>query len=360
MIRIAEMNGKILVNKTPFFLTTDEDGHAFKATKAVAVEYGWQMLGGTEWHQACKFPRAGIGLQYLRIMYRDELGHPFSFYGFYDGNFFRLKNFELTSRMAAGLAFGLKPYDPTDPLPNEVVGSKVNAFAELGLGLAVRLFDKVYIELGFRFDHFSNGNFKKPQRGINVASWNVGMRYAGTYTEPVRIPLSERMHRHEVLFFVGMAPRQIEYQPCETHDLTFLMANLHLGYLFETTRRIKTGIGADLIYDGTNGQLEAAKSGAFGNEAVPFRDKMGLAVFAGWETAIGRLSVVTELGYMVAQSRFVDSTPPFEQRLGFRYHFFPNFFAGVNVRAYRFRAAKAVEFNVGARKYLTGGSRRRV
>lgn len=55
------------------------------------------------------------------------------------------------------------------------------------------------------------------------------------------------------------------------------------------------------------------------------------------------------MGYMVAQTRFPDPTPALEQRLGIKYHFLPNFFAGVNVRAFNFQAAKALELNIGAR-----------
>ncbi len=359
-MRASVQNGGILVNNTPFFTMVDEEGNTIKSTQAFSLEYGWQMIGGKEWHQACKYPRVGVGVQHLRVLRRNELGHPFSVYGFYDGNYYWSKNFQFTNRLAAGLAYGLRHYNPNDAMPNYVIGTRVNAFAEMGVGIALRMNDFIFIEPGFRFSHFSNGNIRKPQRGINITSFNIGLSaiISQPYKTPAKMPLGDCLHRHELLAYVGMAPRQMEFKneniekPHETFGLNFLMANLHLGYNYEVNRRLKLGGGIDLVYDGTNGQQEAAISGTLDKRDVPFRDKIGLSVFIGGESAVDKLSIITTLGYMVAQNRFDSSTPAFEQRLGFKYHFYKNVFAGVNIRAYNFKAAKAIEFNVGMRKYL--------
>ncbi|MBI5914706.1 MAG: acyloxyacyl hydrolase [Bacteroidetes bacterium] len=359
-IGISIESGNMFTYRTPFFTSIDEEGNVFKATKAFSIEYGWQMLGEKEWHQTCKYPHLGIGVQYLRVMKRDELGHPVSVYGFYNGNYLWSNNFQFTNRLAAGLAYGFTAYNPNDLKPNDLISTKVNAFVELGTGFAIRLSDFLFIEPGFRFTHFSNGNIREPQKGINIVSYNIGARsiLGSIPTVPKKIPVSECQHRHEVLAFLGMATRQLEFKekysklPHETYGLNYLMANLHLGYNYEMNHRLKLGGGVDIIHDGTNGQQEVAKSGIPHKSDVPFHDKMGLSVFIGGESAIDRLSIVTSLGYMVAQTRFEDSSPAFEQRLGFKYHFYRNVFAGVNVRAYNFRAAKAFEFNIGMRKFL--------
>ena len=321
------------------------------------------MLGGKPWHQSCNFPRAGVGLHHLRILNRNELGHPFSVYGFYDGNYLRTKNFLLTNRMATGLTYGLKKHNPLDSIPNDVIGTRLNAFIELGLGIGLRINDLFYLEPGFRFSHFSNGNMRKPQRGINVASYDISIRtmLSNQKITPVKMCLDKCPHRHEWVGFVAASTRQIEFRDEDNtmrnaYDMNYLMANLNLGYLYEATRRLKLGGGFDFIYDGINGQQEAAfRTGIPMRGSVPLRDKLALAFFVGGESAIDKLSIVGTLGYVVAQRRFQYSTPRFEQRLGFKYHFYRNVFAGVNIRAYNFRAAKAVEFNVGFRKTLSLG-----
>ncbi len=356
-LRVSVQNGNILLQDRLLLTSQDEEGNIFKTTKAISAEYGWHFLGGETWHQTCKYPRMGMGFQYLHIMNRDELGHPFSVYGFYDGNFFRSKNFEFNSRLALGMAYGSRPYNPADPLPNDIICTKLNVFAEMGLGISVRLNHSLFMEPAFRFTHFSNGNTREPQKGLNIPAYSIGLRsYLGnTPAIPVKSPLDDIEHRHEVLAFVGVAPRQLDFIDNETflhetYGLVFLMANLHLGYNYTVSRRIKLGGGVDLIYDGTNGMKEAAMAGMPVKSAVPASDKTGLSVFLGGENAVGRLSVIVSLNYMVAQTRFPSSTRKLEQRLGFKYHVLPNVFVGANVRAYRFAAAKAVEFNIGMRR----------
>ncbi len=360
IFRFSMLNGQLLQQNRYLLTNIDEEGHAFKHTKAFSVEYGWQMLGGQEWQQVSRYPRFGIGAQYMHISDRDELGHPFSLYGFFDGNFFSSKNFEITNRLSLGLATGFRPFDPTDHLPNDIVSTRVNAFVEMGVGLAFRLNDYLYFEPAFRFTHFSNGNLKEPQKGLNTVSCAVNLRtlLEKPATEHVKKPLSECQHRHELVTFWAVSTRQLDFSDNndpihETYGLNYLMTNLHLGYNYEISRGMKLGGGVDFIYDGSNGQLELAAIGITpSKKGVPLGDKLGMSIFIGGERVIDRLSIVGTLGYMVVQKRFGTSSPAFEQRLGFKYHFYKNVFAGVNIRAYRFRAAEALEFHIGVRKFL--------
>jgi hypothetical protein len=359
ILRLSFQNGYILRNRTPFLSTPNELGQVFQYAQSFSLEYGWQTSGNEEWHQVCKYPRFGIGTQYLYFLSRDELGAPFSLYGFYDGNYYWSKNFQVTSRLGAGLAYGFKPWSAQNPLSGDLFSTRLNAFTELGLGVALRIKHHFLLEPGFRFQHFSNGNLRKPQRGINITAYSLALRSELTnpLLHPEKMPLSQFKRRQELLAFLGISSSQLEFKsPSATQHLTygmnFLMANLHLGYNYQISRRLKLGTGIDLVYDGTNGMREAGIDGKPARNEVALADKAGLAVFIGGESVIDRLSIVTTLGYIVARTHFESSSPAFEQRLGFKYHYLENAFAGVNIRAYNFRAAKAIEFNLGFRKFL--------
>ncbi|MCC6726335.1 MAG: acyloxyacyl hydrolase [Saprospiraceae bacterium] len=359
LLRVSVLNGNILQQNRYLLTNINEAGYTFKAIKAFSVEYGWQMLGHQAWQEVNRYPRFGMGAQYMRVMHRNEIGHPFSLYGFFDGNFFSSKNFEITNRLALGLAYGNKPFDPNAVLPNDIIGTRLNSFVEMGLGLAVRLNDYLFLEPGFRFTHFSNGNLREPQKGLNAMSYSVSLRsyLEKPIAEQVKTPLNDCQHRHELLAFWAVSSRQLDFSDNndpihETYGMNYLMTNLHLGSNSELSRGMQLGGGVDFIYDGSNGQFELAQSGPPTKKGVPIQDKLGMSVFIGGERVIDRLSIVGTLGYMVVQKKFKSSSPAFEQRLGFKYHFYRNFFAGVNIRAYRFRAAEAIEFNIGVRKFL--------
>ncbi len=361
LLRVTFQFGNIVNNGQAILNHIDENGYQIKRIQAFSAEYGWQMLGKKDWHQICNFPRAGIGVQFLHIANRDELGHPISVYAFYDGNYFRKKNFSVTNRLSLGAALGTKKYDPADKLPSDIFSTNLNAFVELGVGMNIRLNNFIFLEPGIRLTHFSNGNMREPQKGLNIVSYSLGVvsNMRSTVSEPVRKYIAPCLHRHEILGYIGMAPRQVQFydkennNPYETFGLNFLMANLHLGYNYEISQRVKLGGGADLFYDGTNGQVSLLESGIPGMDVIAFKDKMKLSLFVGAESVIERLSILITLGYVVAETKFACTSPSFQQRLGFKYHFLNDVFAGINVRANKFRVAEAFEFNVGMRKYIT-------
>jgi hypothetical protein len=361
LLRVIFQFGNIVNNGQAILNHIDENGYQIKRIQAFSAEYGWQMLGEKDWHQICNFPRAGIGVQFLDIVNRDELGHPISVYAFYDGNYLRKKNFSVTNRLSLGAALGTKKYDPADKLPSDIFSTNLNAFVELGVGMNIRLNNFIFLEPGIRLTHFSNGNMREPQKGLNIVSYSLGVvsNMRSTVSEPVRKYIAPCLHRHEILGYIGMAPRQVQFydkennNPYETFGLNFLMANLHLGYNYEISQRVKLGGGADLIYDGTNGQVSLLESRIPGMDVIAFKDKMKLSLFVGAESVIERLSILITLGYVVAETKFACTSPSFQQRLGFKYHFLDDVFAGMNVRANKFRVAEAFEFNVGMRKYIT-------
>ncbi len=354
-LRTSLQRGHILRHQ-PFLQNTNEEGREFRTANALALEYGWTLSGGGKWDGIYRQPGLGIGLQHLHIAHRDELGHPTAVYGFYDGHFFKTKNFELNSRLSAGLAFAPRAFNPQDSTSNDIFSTRLNSFQGLGLGLALRLSDAVYLEPGFLFIHYSNGNTKEPQKGLNVSAWSLSLRtLLHDSPAPANVPVAESYPKHQAITFLSLAPRQIDFiddgsRFHETYDLYFLMANLHLSYNYAVARRFRLGLGFDFFFDGTNGMKEAAVLGKPQRGAVPFRDKAGFAVFAEGERELYGLTIVGGVGYILAQTRFESSTPQLEQRLGFKYHFSQRIFAGVNIRAYNFRAAKAIEFNVGWRR----------
>jgi len=67
---------------------------------------------------------------------------------------------------------------------------------------------------------------------------------------------------------------------------------------------------------------------------------------------VDRLSISINASYMLLQHEFPTSTPKFQQRLGMKYHFWENYFAGIDILAYEFHVAKSVSYKIGMRRYI--------
>ena len=359
-LRVVSQYGKLLRRKGPFILTPNEEGYTYENTMAFNLEYGWQTSGDSEWEGICNYPRFGIGIQKFIFLHRDELGNPVSFYGFYNGNFIRKKRFQWLHQLGAGLAFGFNLYDPTVTPPNDLIGSKVNAYIEAGTSFSFLIGDRLSLEPGIRLTHFSNGNTRKPQKGLNIFAYQMGVRYnlAKAPKEYTLYDKSKCRHRHEILASIGVGERQVDFteednsRPPLTYGLKYLMSNLTLGYNYEVRHQLKVGGGFDVFYDGTNGAEAVMNNGEYEKNDISFGEKMGVFGYIGIEAVMDRLSIGINASYILLQQRFDISSPKFQQRLGLKYHVWNNVFVGIDILAYEFHVAKAVNYKVGMRRYL--------
>lgn len=362
--RLSTMHGEFLPENTPFFNSLDEEGDPFRFTQSYVFEFGWQTNGRHLWHEANNYPRYGIGLHYMRVLRRNELGHPIAIYGFVEGNLIRWDFLQVNTYASLGMATGMKYWDPKAPLPNDIFATPVNVFSEVGAGLSLRLRKHLWIEPGIRLTHISNGNTREPQKGVNVFGYRLGLRWVPGEEVFAKRNLKDlqkqEIPKNELYGFMGITTRQVEFNasnddwPPETYGWNFLMLNVFAGYNRVVNHRFKYGAGLDFFYDGTNGIKAAVLEGRVEKNVIPFEDKLGTSVFLTGENSIDRLSIYMGLGYILLRKQYFKSTPRLEQRLGVKYHLNDHLFVGLNVRAYNFSAAKALELNVGYRCFPKG------
>ncbi|MFR7878941.1 MAG: acyloxyacyl hydrolase [Butyricimonas paravirosa] len=70
---------------------------------------------------------------------------------------------------------GWKPYDSYYNSYNTMIGSKVNAYINANFYLRWRLSPRVSLLSGLTVSHFSNGNTKIPNAGLNTIGGNIGL-----------------------------------------------------------------------------------------------------------------------------------------------------------------------------------------
>lgn len=117
----------------------------------------------------------GIGIAYNSFS-SPELGNPVAIYVFQGA---RIK--QLSSRLSLdyewnfGASFGWKKYDEIHNPKNDVVGSKINAYINLGFLLNWQLHSQWNLVAGVDLSHFSNGNTRYPNSGVNTIGGRIGI-----------------------------------------------------------------------------------------------------------------------------------------------------------------------------------------
>lgn len=106
------------------------------------------------------------------------IGNPFSLYVFQGAPFYRFGNsFSLNYEWQFGASFGWKPYSDYNRWFNLNVGSRVNAYLNIGFYLNWNVSQRVELTGGLSLSHFSNGNTSWPNPGVNSVGVRVGMIY---------------------------------------------------------------------------------------------------------------------------------------------------------------------------------------
>ena len=118
----------------------------------------------------------GIGLGFYNFGESRQLGNPVAFYLFQGARISSLAPWlSLHYEWNFGLSAGWKPYDSYYNSYNTMIGSKVNAYINANFYLRWRLSPRVSLLSGLTVSHFSNGNTKIPNAGLNTIGGNIGL-----------------------------------------------------------------------------------------------------------------------------------------------------------------------------------------
>ena len=193
---------------------------------------------------------------------KKQLGDPISFYVFQGARIARFNPcLSLNYEWNFGLSAGWKPYDNDYNSYNGAVGSRMNAYINTGIYLNwafSRYFDLI---IGGDFTHFSNGNTKFPNAGVNTTGAKIGLVYNFNRTEEeltksLLRPAIPRFPRHIsydlVLFgswrrkgvYIGDG-RQI------ASPGSYPVAGFNFAPMYNLGYKFRVGASLDGVYDGS-------------------------------------------------------------------------------------------------------------
>jgi len=93
----------------------------------------------------------------------------------------------------------------------------------------------------------------------------------------------------------------------------------------------------------------AVENGELDEVDLLFGDHITLSIYPSYELVIDRLSIILQPGFYLYRKKTADLSPAFYQRIGVKYHFWKDYFAGVSLRAYQYHVSDFIEWNIGRR-----------
>lgn len=346
-----------VLQATDFLKGDNSTGEPYSSYYGGRLEWGKNTDGRRLWEQLYNYPSFGVGFYTLDFLDGSgELGQPNALYGFFMGPFKRWGKLAFNYDLGFGLSYNWNPYSKDlNPL-NTAIGSHNNVYIDAGLNLAYPLGKHFDAEVGFSFSHFSNGASSVPNAGVNLMGLKFALMYRFLPERPefieVEIPEYEKENEFSVYWAVGS--RNIKYDTTDAdqneryYDRNYFMSNLVLTASRQFTYKSKFGGGMEVTYDGSAND-QSFVTDPPNHQEIPVSQRFGLGVFVAYELVISDLSVLLSPGYQIAGGNYTGAADKFYQRMGVKYHFLPNWFGGIYIRATNFSVAHYIEWNVGYR-----------
>ena len=341
-VNISYNNGSILPTNE-FVKGENQFAKPMQKYQSASVKIGWQNPGYTNWQKVHNAPYYGVGYYIGDFYNAQEVGYPMAVYGFLGIPIKRWKKVELYSEFQFGVAFNWIHFDSVTNPNNIAIGGRLTVHLDIAVNASFELNKYLDLGVGINFTHFSNGGFERPNRGFNVYSPSVSLKYHFAGRPDVRNiekPPSNLKKSNDLYFMVGYADYQInEY---EFDSNYYALGGLGVYYSWQHSNAFRSGPGIDFNYDFG---VTANEDGTPGEKSW---DNVIIGLIYTPELIIDRLSLVGGIGIYAKHYKYGNFAQTY-QRLGAKYHITENISAGINVRAINFMLAEYLEFNIGYR-----------
>lgn len=158
----------------------------------------------------------------------------------------RKKRFQLTHQFGIGLGYATKKFDINSNYENISIGSHLNIHFNVKLGTKIKLSDKLSLNSGLSFSHFSNANMAEPNLGINLFTAYAGFNYAlGEQTEFKKLEIDKHITQHEFAFIYAAGGKHTRALQLNA----YFTSSISTEYKFHWKRKFHVGVGLDLFYD---------------------------------------------------------------------------------------------------------------
>jgi Lipid A 3-O-deacylase (PagL). len=309
-----DLRPEYIIPANPFLEGVNEKNKPINRSFSTHLKYSFQSRQGTEIDRIFGGAYQGIGMAYYTFGEKNSLGNPIAFYLFQGA---RLAN--LSSRVSFnyewnfGLSAGWVPHDYETNSYNVIIGSKVNAYINANFYLNWMLSNKFDLTTGVTFTHFSNGNTRFPNGGLNSIGLNTGLVYninRKNFIPPKSsfgflLPEFQRHFSYDLLVFGSFRRKGVAFgdeRIASPHSYTVLGFNFapmyNVGYKF------RTGLSLDGYYDGSNNIYTAPY--AVGTKAQflkpPFKEQIALGISGRAEYVMPYFSVNLGMGVNILSS----------------------------------------------------------
>lgn len=325
------------------------------------LKYAFQF--GKDTYLGQMYPHAyqGIGIAYNTFFSSSELGNPVLLYAFQGSRIMQFSpRLSLDYEWNFGASFGWKKYDEQRDPQNMVIGSKINAYINVGFLLNWQLHPRWNLVAGVDFTHYSNGNTHYPNAGVNPIGGRVGVVYTLNEDKAAFAPgafraegLAAKPYISYDLMVYG-ATRTRGFTEDGTPYLvpgSFGIVGLNFSPMYSFNKYFKAGVSMDAQYDESANIKEYKVDGTYSEDVKfhrpPFRKQFAVGLSVRGELVMPIFSVNVGIGRNLIYSG--EDTKGFYQVLALKTFVTRHLFLHVGYQLSKFKDPNNLMLGVGYR-----------
>ena len=258
---------------------------SYSSLGEISLQY--QGDGSKDWHLTHNYPRWGIGYLYGNSGSRQYIGKASALYAFLDLPLLSTRKYIGSFLIGTGVGWISKPYDAISNFKNTILGTKINAYINLGLNNEFTLSQKLFVNVGIGFMHFSNGGTTLPNLGLNTPVLSAGLRYA--FHTPSRIdrPLADSFAKKTTFaIYTAIGAKQSPWIGSNHYLINTAQAEMMRRFAYNHA----AGGGLIFFYKRT---MRKAVEDSVGGKI----DKFQAGIYGSYEHFFGKLSVPLQAGF---------------------------------------------------------------
>lgn len=242
-----------------FFKGSNHTGKSINSTFAGHLKYGFKFSPDSELGKLYPYAVQGIGIGYNTFFNSEEIGNPLAVYVFQTSRIATLsRRLSFDYEWNFGASFGWKKFDEVTNPNNRVVGSKVNAYINLGFLLNWQIAANTNLRAGIGVTHYSNGNTSYPNSGVNTIGASIGITrsFGGgrngeeTLGEQSK-PIFDRYISYDLIVYGATRKKGVfpeDHSPLLAPG-SFAIIGLNFNPLYNINRYFRAGLSLDMQYD---------------------------------------------------------------------------------------------------------------
>lgn len=214
--------------------------------KSVEVNLLKETVGNNYWEKLYNYPEIGLSLFYTTLGSDSLFGRAVALNYFFKLKLIDRDRFSFFNRTGIGLGYLSEHFDLNHNKSNVAIGSHVNVHFSFKWGMNFKISDRLVLNGGLSFDHFSNGNTVDPNRGLNNFTGYLGTSYyVGNRTEKLFLETDSLIKENYIEIFANIGGKQ----PRSLSSGFYMTNSVSISLTRSFFRAVHFGVGADMFYD---------------------------------------------------------------------------------------------------------------